>query len=296
MIEEIAKLIAENVFLKMRKKGITVFLVGAARGSSNSIREAVRKELIGRRYLRWLDVYYPEELFEELLGSSASYDLLSLENLLARSVHSVVILLESPGAIAELGAFSNHSVLRNRLVVVVDEKYRRKKSFIMVGPVRYLKNNTESRIIYHNLRKPNIDRLGMQIRSAVRSISKNVEIDKSVANPIAAQNFLLATIFVLEPIRKELLWEMVKAVQSDSLENVITIVTSALNILLREKDVILQEGKYRLTENGLEKIQKTVKLEAEGSKIRNALDEIRVMVLNSSLRGKQSMKSRERVK
>ncbi|NQE45249.1 hypothetical protein C5S31_04405 [ANME-1 cluster archaeon GoMg2] len=295
MFEEIAKLINEDVFAKLRERSLTVFLVGASQESSTSIRESIRKELIGRRYGNWLDVYYPEELFEELIRSRAHYDLLSLENLLAKNVHAVVIILESPGAIAELGSFANHKKLRDRLIVVIDEKYRKANSFIILGPVRYLKKNTKSIVIFHNLRKPQIVELGEQIRGAVRKISAGVQVDTSVANPIAAQHFLLVAIYLMDSVPREILDDVMQAVGVHHSENITIIVTSSLNILLRQREVILQDGKYRLTREGLERLRLTMKLEPEGQNIERSLDKLRVKILNSTLRGqKKLLQSRER--
>lgn len=295
MFEEIAKLINEDVFAKLRKRSLTVFLVGASQESSTSIRDSIRKELIGRRYGNWLDVYYPEELFEELIRSRAHYDLLRLENLLAKNVHAVVIILESPGAIAELGSFANHKKLRDRLIVVIDEKYRKANSFIILGPVRYLKKNTKSIVIFHNLRKPQIVELGEQIRGAVRKISAGVQVDTSVANPIAAQHFLLVAIYLMDSVPREILDDVMQAVGVHHSENITIIVTSSLNILLRQREVILQDGKYRLTREGLERLRLTMKLEPEGQSIERSLDKLRVKILNSTLRGqKKLLQSRER--
>lgn len=286
MFEEISKAINDDIFAKIGSRSLTVFLVGSGQESPKSIRDPIRRELTGRRYYNWLDVYYPEELFEELTRSSVHFDLLSLENLLAESVHSVVIILESPGSIAELGAFANHSELRDRLVVVVDKKYQNAKSFIILGPVRYLKKNTKSIVIFHNLRKPKIVELGRHIRSAVRKISKGIKVDTSVTNPIVAQNFLLATIFVMDPVQKEVLNNMVEAVGVRSHKKVITIVASSLNILMHRKEVILKDMKYRLTKEGLERLRQIVKMEPEGRYIQESLDKIRVNILNKTLRGK----------
>lgn len=295
MFEEIAKLINEDVFAKLRERSLTVFLVGASQESSTSIRESIRKELIGRRYGNWLDVYYPEELFEELIRSRAHFDLLSLENLLAKNVHAVVIILESPGAIAELGSFANHKKLRDRLIVVIDKKYRKANSFIILGPVRYLKKNTKSIVIFHNLRKPQIVELGEQIRGAVRKISAGVQVDTSVANPIAAQHFLLVAIYLMDSVPREILDDVMQAVGVHHSENITIIVTSSLNILLRQREVILQDGKYRLTREGLERLRLTMKLEHEGQSIERSLDKLRVKILNSTLRGqKKLLQSRER--
>lgn len=286
MIEEISKSINEYVFARMRKRSLTVFLVGAGQKNPASIRESIRRELTRRRYYSWFDVYYPEELFEELMRSKAHFDLLSLENLLAKSVHAVVIILESPGAIAELAAFANHKGLRDRLIVIVDKKYEKAKSFIILGPVRYLKKDTESSVIFYNLRNPDIRKLGEQIRHDVRETSKRVQVDTSVMNPIAAQYFFLAAVYVMEPIQRKVLNNMIQAVQVQPLKKkeVVTIVISSLNILLRNEEVILQGGKYRLTKEGLKRFRAILKLEPEGRNIEYALDKLRVKVLNRTLR------------
>ncbi len=292
MLKEISKCINEDVFAKLGKRSLTVFLVGAGQESPNSIRESIRKELTKSRYYNWLDVYYPENLFEELMGSKANFDLLSLENLLAKSVHAVVIILESPGAIAELGAFSNHAELSDRLVVVINKKYRKDKSFIILGPVRYLIKKNKSVVIFHNLGNPQIEILGRQIREAVRKISKDVKVDISVANPVFAQYFLLSVIYVMEPVQKEILNSIVQAVGGLTPDSVITIVTSSLNILLRKEEVILRDGKYLLTREGLERLRLTLKLEPEGQSIIQSLDKLRVKVLNKTLRKQNFLEAR----
>jgi len=284
-------LIDEHVFTQLAKRRITVFLVGAGRESPNSLRQAIYKELTSRVFYRaWFDVYYPEEIFEELIRGRGHFDLLSLENLLAKSVHSVVIILESPGAIAELGAFSNQKGLCDRLVVVVDEKYRKAKTFIMLGPVRYLNKKTKSIVIFHNLRNPLLEELGTQIREAVRRISRGVQIETSVANPIAAQHFILSAIYLMEPVGREILNEMVQAVRRKTPSKATTIiVTSSLNILLRQREVILRDGKYRLTHEGLERLRLAMKSEPQGRSIEHLLDEVRVKILNRTLRGQRKL-------
>jgi len=291
--EEISKSINDNVFSKLGKRSLTVFLVGAGQENPSSIRDSVRKELQSKKYISWFDVYYPEELFEEFILSETQYDLLSLENLLAKNVHTVVIILESSGAIAELGAFANHKDLRDRLVVIIDKKYRKKKSFIMLGPVRYLQNETKSIVIFHNIRNPKVDKLGEQIRYAVRKISKDVSIDYSVKNPIAAQHFLLAAIYVTEPVKMDILTSMINSIIRRTSKNII-IVKSSLKILLRSNEVIFQDGKYMLTRVGFNRLIQTLKFEPEGYSIQNLLDKLRVKVLNLTLRKQRQWKSMER--
>jgi hypothetical protein len=288
IIEEISKVINEDVFPKLKTKSLNVFLVGSGHGDPNSIRESVRKELIARKYYNWLDVYYPEELFEELLGKGGKFDLLSLENLLAESVHAVVIILESPGAIAELGAFANHKDLCNRLVVIVDSKYKKSKSFIALGPIRYLKKKTNSEIIPHNLRNPDIKKLGEDIKNKVRKIAQSARVDANIANPIMAQHFLLGVIYVMEPVEKEILNGVIKSIQKQSFENIETILSCSLNILLHNDEVVKKDRKYLLTEKGLKRLQNKMKLEHEGQKIEHYLDTLRVKFLNHTLRRQKS--------
>jgi hypothetical protein len=290
-IEEIAKSLNKDIFKNFRRRGLTVFLVGAGQEAKKSMRESVRAELSEKRYYNWFDIYYPEELFEELILSQPQMDLLSLENLLAKSVHAVVIILESSGAIAELGAFANHPDLCNRLIVIVDEKYKKKKSFIMLGPVRFLKQKTKSVVIFHNLKNPVIKNLSSHIQQAVRQISEGVKLDTSVANPIAAQHFLLAALFAMESLEKDIFIKMIQAVKKENKADSNIIATSALNILLREKEIALSEGRYHLTQSGLERLKRIIKLEATGRNISQCFDKLRVEILNQTFRGKGAKKA-----
>lgn len=65
-------------------------------------------------------------------------DLLKFEEDLGYVTSVVVIFLEAPGSIAELGAFSQIKALNQQLVVVVADVHHPKKSFISLGPLRQL--------------------------------------------------------------------------------------------------------------------------------------------------------------
>ena len=80
-----------------------------------------------------------EDIFDELLYSSKTKDLLSLEALLAESVDAIVLIPESPGSFAELWAFANDERLRKKMICVVDKKYKKDKSFINQGPLKLVK-------------------------------------------------------------------------------------------------------------------------------------------------------------
>lgn len=75
-----------------------------------------------------------ENLWED--GFDSNIDLLTFEEFLAEISDAIILFCESPGSYCELGAFAYADKLfSDKLVVVIDEKYRDKKSFIMNGPV-----------------------------------------------------------------------------------------------------------------------------------------------------------------
>ena len=58
----------------------SIFLCGADPRQPNNLRSKVAEGLVGPRYSYYFDLIYPEEIFEDLLYSPQSRDLLSLEN------------------------------------------------------------------------------------------------------------------------------------------------------------------------------------------------------------------------
>lgn len=95
-------------------------------------------------FLKWVRINRPE--LEDVLILPESYDdwndfdtysdLLLFERDLGALTNAVLIFVEAPGAIAELGAFSQIDILSQRLVIVVSENRHPKRSFISLGPIR----------------------------------------------------------------------------------------------------------------------------------------------------------------
>jgi hypothetical protein len=61
-----------------------------------------------------------------------------------------VLFVESPGSIAELGAFAASNELRPKTVAVLNKKHGSEKSFIADGPVRKIKGENENHVYYYN--------------------------------------------------------------------------------------------------------------------------------------------------
>src|ERR1017187_3137817 len=183
----------DSTYRYISKSTPSIFLIGSAlKNRSSGFREKIRR-LIEKRspYHRGYEVYYPEDLFDELMKSNKRFNLLDLENMLAKSVHGIVILLSSPGSIAELGSFANNENLLNKLIVVIEKKYKKKNSFIMLGPVKLIKDRNKDRVIFYD--PLDTDFAGL-INKIKKELSKNIkthfEIDETINNPIALQVFI----------------------------------------------------------------------------------------------------------
>ena len=77
----------------------------------------------------------------EPLTTDAGYgDLFSFESDIAQVVVLIVLFAESPGSLAELGAFAALSTVAPSLLAVLDDLYYNQVSFIRNGPIKFLEN------------------------------------------------------------------------------------------------------------------------------------------------------------
>jgi hypothetical protein len=103
-------------------------------------------------------------------------DLQSAETTFAHMVDFTVLLLESPGAIAELGTFSMMPNVRPRLFVMVPSRFYASESYIARGPLSIIAKEHVNNIIYFNETKQS---------DAIRSLDLPVTLFKyaNAANP-----------------------------------------------------------------------------------------------------------------
>lgn len=284
--EKIAFKIRSDFFEPVVSHRRTVFLCGANPKYSNSLRNKIANALTENYYSYLFDLIYPEEIFDELLYSAQNKDLLSLENLLAESVEAVVIAPESPGSFAELGAFVNSSSLRKRVICVIDKKYSRDRSFINKGPVKLIKQHHPNRVLYVDPEQ--IDRDMIKLRSVINSMTRPEKAIDNRLNLLQVDNFLLPAIYLLEPVTKAHLVNLVKFATKDSL-NAYQITTAAVTALLKKHFIELTNPGFKLTTAGtdhyiqLTKIRKSRELQTRMSR----LDDFRLDILNFRLRNKR---------
>ena len=83
------------------------------------------------------ELFYPEHI-KGWNADNLFPDLISFEKELASICSLVVIILESEGALAEIGAFSQLKELSNKLIAIRSEIYAGSDSFINLGILRFL--------------------------------------------------------------------------------------------------------------------------------------------------------------
>jgi hypothetical protein len=284
-MELFAEKIHENVYRRFYSYKTTVFLCGANPDKKNSVREQIQKALLDGWYSYQYDIFFPEDLFEELLTGSHHHDLISLENILADSVDAVVLAIESNGAIAELGSFASNQNLRKKLVCLVDKQYRKDKSFINYGPLRLLKDKKEGEVIYldYSAAASEIE----SVRKAISSAKKNSTKSATVASIIQAHHFVLSCIYLFEPVLRETLSQLVKCASKADDKQTQALTAGSLAMLYKSREIELTPDGYRLSPLGLKHFTVLGQKGHTGRTINTkAMDDLRVAILNWQYRGK----------
>lgn len=155
--------IYDKIFCNIQHRNIDLFLCGAASTKKKtSYRDIIRSKLENNSNL---SILYPEDMFMEMLNRK-KYDLLTLEKFLANNSDLILIVCESPGSFTELGAFVNNSETLEKVVVLIQTKYKNAKSFIRQGPVEYVRMKNKNNVIYFN---NNIDEAVGEIQRYLRN-------------------------------------------------------------------------------------------------------------------------------
>ena len=89
-------------------------------------------------------------------------DLLELEEDLAHLADIIILFVESPGSIAELGAFAASNTLKHKTLAVINDSLASPNSFIEDGPVRRLKTNNPEYVHYFKWDPEDLDNAATQ--------------------------------------------------------------------------------------------------------------------------------------
>lgn len=124
---------------RFRRVEPVVFICG---GQNSNPRDTLRKFLIQEHQA--INVFYAERVWE-VIASTPGLGALKMESDLAALSDLVIIIVESPGTFAELGAFSHVEALRKKLLPIVDVQYQGTNSFINSGPIRWIDQESNFR-------------------------------------------------------------------------------------------------------------------------------------------------------
>ncbi|MBO2553645.1 hypothetical protein I6M56_16490 [Shewanella algae] len=97
------------------------------------------------------------ENFKDWIHDSVYKDLLDFESDIAHISSLIVIILESPGALAELGLFVRNQELNKKLIIFVNDEHYNAESFISLGPLRYLESIQDRNVCAYPWDLENID-------------------------------------------------------------------------------------------------------------------------------------------
>lgn len=86
------------------------------------------------------------EAAQQLYRDTKYPDLITFGEDIARVASLVLVITESPGSLAELGAFASERIIRDALRVIISEEHFENESFVRYGPVQRIENIDRSRI------------------------------------------------------------------------------------------------------------------------------------------------------
>ena len=258
--------------------------MGGASEADRGLRAKLGKALAELKSKYRYFVFYPEDMFVELVLGHQKKDLLTLENLLARSVSAVTILLQSPGTFTELGAFSNHEMLKNKLVVIVDPIYKKRQSFINTGRIRYLTKDTCSQVLFIRMAEPNLDSLVRGVAEGSRAVASAHPPQRDLTNPIACYELYLALLYVLDPVPRGAFSLVAQELEHKDPESAKIAAETVVNGLINKGDALLISQSVTISKKGIVSLHSGAGSARRLAILKSMLSELRTIALNGMLR------------
>lgn len=176
-----------------------------------------------KKLLPDVNIVLSEQMWED--GFDESIDLLTFEEFLAEVSDVIILFVESPGSFCELGTFAYADVLfGDKLVVVIDEKYRDSRSFISTGPVLKAKKDG-SKVVYAQIEDGAL-LASSELRNEVLVLadtitSKRSQVNKRIINEDGNQVYIssfiieiLEVLRIVQPISKFDLLQLYKSIKN----------------------------------------------------------------------------------
>lgn len=153
MSVELAKLFndLDRDKLRVRRPSKFIFFCGgrlpADRREASSLRHYLLNERKISKRLR-ADVILAEKA-NQLYRDTDYHDLITFEEDIAKLSTMVLVVAESEGSLAELGAFASLNVTRTSLTIIIQEMFANSESFIRFGPVERIKRDDSTRVGFY---------------------------------------------------------------------------------------------------------------------------------------------------
>ncbi len=284
---DIVNEIYNEVFCNIQHGNIDLFLCGAASTKEKiSYRDIIRSKLEDNSNL---SILYPEDMFMEMLNRK-KYDLLTLEKFLANNSDIILIVCESPGSFTELGAFVNNSDTLEKVVILLQTKYKNTKSFIRMGPVEHVRMKNKNSIIYfnHNIDEA-IDKIKKYLKNRFRYLGyKRKESKIKDLNLISGQYyFIILLLYFYQELSVKMLVDNLKKLykMKYNIEEFDIIYSSAIKRLFKEGLIKKEEPsekviQYKLTDKGYDFASLLLSYVSLENRTR-AIDKIRLKIMYS---------------
>ena len=227
------KKILDEIYFKLYKRdvdfSINIFLCGAETSQKDSIRDLLNSEF--KKDAKFNSVY-PEYLFASLYGKGGA-NLLELEDDLAKYVDVIILPLEGIGTYCELGAFAVNKNLLPKIILVNDEKFRKSKSFINLGPIDLIKKNNPNNLVY--FKKGNEKDIISSVVEKVRLKRLDKEISYDLENLFNLSRFILYLIAIFQPIDNSDIEKLLKTLDRGKIKS--RYIDSAIQILTQKNRI-----------------------------------------------------------
>lgn len=248
--------IYNEVFLKRNEHCLDVFLCGKARTSGKNLplRDVLRIELEKDTQIR---ILYPEDLFIDFFNANRQYDMLEMESFLAENSDIICIVCEdSPGALVELGAFTNNNKTYKKVIALIDNKYKKDKSFIMLGPIKYIQKINKENVLFYTDDNTDIARNLLKVfNNKLRKMEHKV---KNIDTLIGLHDFIISYLYYIKKTTAQSLNEIIKFIainESIKIKDQQLLYNSTIKLLFKEKLIEKTSedtlSEYMLTEKGI---------------------------------------------
>ena len=215
-----------------------VFLCG---GANSQPRDSLLRYL--EKYAKDALVFRADDVWAQI--ASTDQNALEMEAYLADLADVVIVIVESPGTFAELGAFSNSNGLRRKLLPILDVQYIDAPSFINTGPVRWTNADSMfSPALF--VRLPSILSAAPEIRERLQRLppSRAQCIDNLVEHPKHLLFFLRDIVAVVGPVTAPHIERYVHAILDEVPPQLVSLLSLAAALNLVEATTMGPERYY----------------------------------------------------